>query len=115
MKNIALALIIGFSTLATGCSYQAGTQISQSAASKFVIGSTSKAEILSALGTPQKMTNDGKDTWLTYTYTEINSFSANKDNSTTFVIDESGKLKSILKGGAGAGNSGNALLSAAGL
>ena len=81
--------------------------------SKFQVGKTTKDEIISALGVPQKMTADGSDQWLTYNYSEISSFGGNKDESTAFIIGSNGILKNIVKG-KGDGNS-NPLLQAAGM
>ncbi len=111
MKNIALCLILGVAAVTSGCAYKAGTEITQAEAAKFQIGKTTKSEILAALGTPQKMTQDGDDSWLEYSYSEINAFAGNKAEKTTFVIGKNDVLKNIMKGKGD--DSGNPLLNAA--
>jgi outer membrane protein assembly factor BamE (lipoprotein component of BamABCDE complex) len=98
MKKLAIALVLGFSVVATGCAYKTGTEITQTQVSKFHAGTTTKSDILAALGTPQELKNDGADQWMVYNYNEISSLGANKNESTTFVIGTDGVLKQVMKG-----------------
>ena len=112
MKKLVLGILLGMATVGmTACSYKQGTEVNQATISKFQVGKTTKDEIISALGVPQKMTADGTDQWLTYSYTEINSLGGNKDESTAFIVNKDGVLKNIVKGKGDGGD--NPLIKAA--
>jgi outer membrane protein assembly factor BamE (lipoprotein component of BamABCDE complex) len=98
MKKIVISVVLAASTLLAGCSYNNGTNVSSTQTSQFKEGVTTKSAIISALGTPQELRADGADQWLVYNYQEINSFGANKNESTTFVVGSDGVLKQVLKG-----------------
>ena len=104
LKKMAIALALGISVLATGCAYKTGSEITPTQVAQFKTGVTTKSAILAALGTPQELKNDGADQWMVYNYNEINSFGANKNESTTFVIGTDGILKQVLKGQGQASN-----------
>lgn len=104
MKKLVMVLALGVSVLATGCAYKTGSEITQAQVAQFKTGVTTKSAILTALGTPQELKNDGADQWMVYNYNEISSFGANKNESTTFVIGADGILKQVLKGQGQASN-----------
>ncbi|MBJ2293263.1 hypothetical protein JFT44_25420 [Pseudomonas sp. MF5691] len=119
-KSIALALLISTSLLLHGCSaldYKTGTQVSAQQLAQFQKGKTTQPQVIAAIGHPPKKTEvSSKEIW-TYPYTKIAAlpFSPNINENTVFEWSSKGVLLDAYKSGGTPGESGNALLDAAGM
>ncbi len=128
MKKTALVAISALSVvLLSGCAatkkatsaldYSTGTYVSEQQLSGFQKGKTRQADVIAAIGNPpQKAEIMGKEVW-TYTYTLIPAlpFKPNKFENTVVEFDKNGVLVNAYKSGGTPGQSGNALLDAAGM
>lgn len=128
MKKVSLVVVTALSVaLLSGCAatkkatsaldYTTGTFVSQQQLDGFQKGKTRQADVITAIGNPpQKAEIMGKEVW-TYTYTLIPAlpFQPNKFENTVIEFDKKGVLLNAYKTGGTPGQSGNALLDAAGM
>ncbi|MBK5542161.1 outer membrane protein assembly factor BamE [Pseudomonas sp. TH05] len=119
-KCITLAVLVSASLLLHGCAaldYNSGTQVSSQQLAQFQKGKTTQQQVTAAIGHPPKKSEvGGKEIW-TYPYTKIAAlpFAPNVNESTIFEWSSKGVLLDVYKGGGTPGQSGNALLDAAGM
>jgi outer membrane protein assembly factor BamE len=119
-KCVTLALLVSASVLLHGCSaldYKSGTPVSSQQLAQFQKGKTTQQQVIGAIGQPaNKSEVSGKEIW-TYPYTKIAAlpFAPNVNESTVFEWSSKGVLLDVYKSGAAKGQSGNALLDAAGM
>lgn len=124
-KITALAAVLAIS-LSTGCAqikqasssldYQTGTYVSPETMNSFVKGKTRQNDVIAKVGhPPQKAEVSGKEVW-TYTYTRLPMipFQKNTFENTVFEFKR-GVLVNAYKSGGTPGQSGNAMLDAAGM
>jgi outer membrane protein assembly factor BamE (lipoprotein component of BamABCDE complex) len=115
-KILAISTVLSLSLL--GCAnspldYKTGTEVTQSQLSQFVAGKTSQAQVISAIGQPNKKETLGKKELWYYDYNKISAlFGGNVSESTVFEWDGAGKLIQSYKTGK-SGKTGNALIDAA--
>ncbi|MBU2708728.1 hypothetical protein KCM76_22235 [Zooshikella marina] len=105
MKNLlALFLVVILSGCAGVMAYKSGTPISAAQTAEFKKGVTTRNQITTKFGAPQKTESVGNEIHYVYQYTEINHLAANRDESTRFVFNsKTGKLIDIQRS-ASAGN-----------
>ena len=100
-----LASLSGCAAFNDATGYKVGTPVSQEQVNKFVLGKSTKADILKTLGAPQEQQELGSELHYIYLYTEIHHFAAGVDEQTRFIFNKSGTLKEVQKGnGSGRGN-----------
>lgn len=120
--KIAGAFAVVALTVATmaGCSaldHKTGTQISQETLNSFTKGKTRREDVIAAIGQPPRKSEVmGKEVW-NYTFTRIAAmpFQPNEHEDAVFEFDKKGVLLNAYKTSGSAGQSGNALLDAAGM
>ncbi len=119
MKKILLVgtALAALALVTTGCAntpldYKTGTQVSQEQLSSFVAGKTAQADVIAAIGQPnRKEPLNGKEVWY-YDFTKVGALGGNVSEATVFEWDTKGNLLQSYKTGK-AGKTGNALLDAA--
>lgn len=77
-----------------------GTKVSDEQIASFVKGTTTKAEVVSALGGPQDTRLEGGKQVLVYRYKKTCSYcSGNEDATTTFIFNAQNILEDVMKSG----------------
>lgn len=112
---LSIAVLSGCSTVAKLDS-TSGTSISQEQLNSFTKGKTRREDVVAKVGQPPRKSEVmGKEVW-SYPYTLIAAmpFAPNKSETTVFEFDKNGVLLSAYKTGGTPGQTGNALLDAAG-
>lgn len=112
-----LLLVILSSVMLTACNvgqpYETGQYVSEHQMSQFNDGKTTQADVVAAIGHPNKKAQlSGKELWY-YDYTKIVSFGTNINESSAFEFNSKGKLIQHYKTGARSQKTGNALIDAA--
>ena len=95
---VGMLLLIGL----IGCAsmdYVQGTKVSDDQVAKFIKGTTTKDEIVAALGGPQDIKLEGGKQILVYKYQKIAAmpFAPNEGSDTTFIFNDKGVLEETLK------------------
>ncbi len=128
MKKISIFAVTALCVaLLSGCAaakkvtssldYSTGTYVTQQQVDSFQKGKIRQADVIAAIGNPpQKAEIMGKEVW-TYTYTLIPAlpFQPNKFENTVIEFDKRGVVVNAYKTGGTPGQSGNALINAAGM
>ena len=115
VATLCMAHLAGCSTV-SALDHKTGTQVSQKQLDALVKGKTSRADVIALIGQPpMKSERMGKEIW-TYPYSRIGAlpFSSNTSESTVVEFDKNGLLLNAYKAGGTPGQTGNALLDAAG-
>jgi outer membrane protein assembly factor BamE (lipoprotein component of BamABCDE complex) len=117
MKQI-LIVLLALSFFLLGCAstpldYKTGTEVTQTQMSQFTVGKTTQAEVIAAIGHPNKKAAlAAKEIWY-YDYNKVGAlFGDNVSESTVFEWDALGKLLQFYKTGK-SGKTGNTLLDTA--
>lgn len=126
-KNILLSAAVLSLAMLGGCAqvgsvmkkldYTTGTEVTEQQMQGFKKGKTTQEQVVAAIGYPAtKSEFKGKEIW-TYPYTLIAAmpFAPNKQENTVFEWNSRGVLLNAYKSGGTPGQSGNALLNAAGM
>lgn len=66
--------------------YKQGTRITDEQLAEFKKGSTTRQQIIDAVGGPQEIKNVGTKEHLIYTYSQVNHFGPNEGRTVTFVL-----------------------------
>ena len=129
MRNLLLLTTVALSTvLLSGCAgvhkvadkldMKTGTYVAPEKMSTFVKGKTRQSDVIASIGYPSSKTEiKGTEVW-TYPYTLITAIpfvGENKFENTVFEFNSAGLLTNAYKSGGTPGQSGNALLNAAGM
>lgn len=108
----------GVQKVADKLDMKTGTYVAPEKMSTFVKGKTRQADVVASIGYPStKAEVSGKEVW-TYPYTLITAIpfvGENKFENTVFEFNKAGILTNAYKSGGTPGQSGNALLNAAGM
>lgn len=129
MRNLLLLTTVALSAvLLSGCAgvhkvadkldMKTGTYVAPEKMSTFVKGKTRQSDVIASIGYPSSKTEiKGTEVW-TYPYTLITAIpfvGENKFENTVFEFNSAGLLTNAYKSGGTPGQSGNALLNAAGM
>lgn len=103
MSRVVLSLIVGF--LISACAYTQGTEVSEDKLNQLNVGKSTKADVESLVGNPQRRSDiSGGEAWY-YDFSKIsaNPFGGNVDESTVFEFNKKGVLTKKYKS-QGSGN-----------
>lgn len=112
-----VALIVATLPACGALDHKTGTQITQQTLNSFTKGKTRREDVIAVVGHPPKKSEVmGKEVW-NYTFTRIAAmpFQPNEHEDAVFEFDKKGVLLNAYKTSGSAGQSGNALLDAAGM
>lgn len=114
---VALSLLTASMSGCSALDHKTGNQVSQETLKSFIKGKTRREDVIAAVGQPPRKSEVmGKEVW-NYTFTRIAAmpFQPNVHEDTVFEFDKKGILINAYKTTGSAGQSGNALLDAAGM
>jgi outer membrane protein assembly factor BamE (lipoprotein component of BamABCDE complex) len=123
LTTVALSAVLlsgcaGVHKFADKLDMKTGTYVAPEKMSTFVKGKTRQSDVIASIGYPSSKTEiKGTEVW-TYPYTLITAIpfvGENKFENTVFEFNSAGLLTNAYKSGGTPGQSGNALLNAAGM